>query len=377
MTPDFTSGRPIASLGRSGALLLLLLCATLISAATRADSCDPVGNDQYLCGIPSAEDLVQVPGTRWLIASAFAGPSMLNLIDTHDKTWSVLFPSDSGDVQHDRERFGDCPGPAKAGSIVTHGLHMARGTAGRSTLYAVSHGAREAIEVFDVQVMESNSAPLITWIGCVLSPEAGQANSVVALADGSLLASVPLEAGWVFAQAMQGSATGAVYRWTSSDGSWQRLDETAQPYANGVEVSADESIFYVASSGLRNVIAYSNTDPVREIARSETLTIAPDNLHWDATGQRLVTAGLDIEYAGCNPYNAAGEFELELYGACSRPYAVVAVEPESLLLTTIATGPASPVFSNVTMGVVVDNTLWIGTFGGDRVAYRALEPDTP
>jgi hypothetical protein len=40
---------------------------------------------------------------------------------------------------------------------------------------------------------------------------------------------------------------------------------------------------------------------------------------------------------------------------------------------TLATGPANPDFSNITMALPLAGELWIGTFAGDRIAYRSLE----
>lgn len=40
--------------------------------------------------------------------------------------------------------------------------------------------------------------------------------------------------------------------------------------------------------------------------------------------------------------------------------------------TVLATGPANRQFSNITMALIVGRELWIGTFVGDRIAYRSL-----
>jgi hypothetical protein len=40
---------------------------------------------------------------------------------------------------------------------------------------------------------------------------------------------------------------------------------------------------------------------------------------------------------------------------------------------TLASGPANKQFSNITMALPVGDELWIGTFAGDRIAYRSLQ----
>ena len=73
------------------AILLAVFLAT-VTLPMQAAECDSAGPDQYLCGIASAEDLVQIPGTQWLIASAFGGQSVLNLVDTRKKSWGYCSP---------------------------------------------------------------------------------------------------------------------------------------------------------------------------------------------------------------------------------------------------------------------------------------------
>jgi len=344
------------------------LCA---AEAMAGQACEAHGSDHYVCGVPSAEDLVHLPGTPWLLAGAYAGGAVLNVIDTVNKSAQVLVPGDTFSEAHDRARFADCPGPIAGQAIATHGLHLAQGPAGALTLYAVGHGAREAIEVFEITA-RAEALPAVKWIGCVPTPDALEANSVVSLAGGDLLATIPLEAGFEFAQSMAGESTGAVYRWRTDGGAWERLDVTFQPYPNGIATSADETRFYVASSGSRRVTAYTNASVPRELAASDVLEISPDNLHRDASGA-LVTAGVVSRYTPCNPYNEAGIFELERVAVCPRPYEVLAIDPDTLAVDWRIEGDASPVFSNITMGVAVDGLMWIGSFAADRVAYRVIE----
>jgi hypothetical protein len=359
----------------SARVLLVRAALALIVASgpagALADNCEPSGDDHFVCGIPSAEDLVRVPGTAWIIASDFSGPHALNLIDTVNKSWRVLAPSELFSVGDSRERFPFCPGPPEMESLVTHGLHISDSSGGHSTLYAVGHGGREAIEVFDIDASDPRRAPRASWVGCVPSPQGQEINSVTVLADGSLLATVPLEHGRNFAEAMTGINTGAVYRWSASSEAWSRLAETAQPYANGIALSDDESVFYVASSGRATITAYRNDDSARALWTTPALPIAPDNLRRDEAG-RLLTAGLLLDYPACDPYNEAGEFDLAKFGACPRPYAVYSLNPQTQAATELASGPANPSFGNVTIGIVVDHNLWIGTFAGDRVAYRHI-----
>jgi len=330
--------------------------------------CEPAGDYSFMCGLKSAEDLVLVPGTKWIIASGFAEGGFY-LIDSEQKTFGSLRTSDEPGASHDMERFGACPGSPDTDQLIMHGLNIRPGEKGHSTLYAVAHGARESIEVFDVDA--SGERPALTWKGCILTPDAQEANSVASLADGSLLVTIPLHTGIEISEALAGKLTGQVYRWAPGDSGMTPVQGTEMPYANGIEVSADGKEFYVASSGLFTVTAFSNTNPARVLRRTDTLVFVPDNLHMSRDG-KLVTAGLHVEDDACGRVLQSEEFKLEAFASCPRPFTVWSIDPQTMQGEALASGPANPNFSNITMGLEVGGELWIGTFAGDRVAYRTM-----
>jgi sugar lactone lactonase YvrE len=347
----------------------LLAPPTSLAAGGSTPDCSPAGDYAFVCGMKNPEDLVRVPGTDWVIASGMAAGGALYLIDTQRKRWTELYPGEAPRAEPDTKTYGACPGaPAREG-FVTHGLSITPVAEGRSRLYVVVHGAREAVEVFDVDA--SGTAPVLTWRGCVPTPEAMEANSVASSPDGSLLVTIPLHTGIPIGKALAGQPTGGVYRWSPGEAIMTMVAGSELPYANGIEVSADGKAFYVASSGLAAVLAYSNTDPARLLRQSAPLSFIPDNLHAGPDG-RLLTAGLDLADATCGDVKQSEEFSLEEFASCPRPFTVVAIEPASMQVDVIATGPANPRFSNITMALPVGEELWIGTFGGDRVAYGPL-----
>src|SRR5205085_9905240 len=63
------------------------------------------------------------------------------------------------------------------------GLGLTGGT--RLMLYAVNHGGREAVEVFEVDL--SQARPRVAWIGCVIAPQGSWPDSVALLPDGGLV----------------------------------------------------------------------------------------------------------------------------------------------------------------------------------------------
>jgi sugar lactone lactonase YvrE len=347
---------------------LLILASSAVTGAD--DECADSGEYSYICGPVSAEDLVLIPDTNWVVASGFAGGASLYLIDSEQKAWSNFYPSDEPRARQDMATYGACPGSPDPNSFVAHGLNIRPGADGHSTLYVVGHGEREAIEVFDVDAR--GDKPVVTWTGCVMTPDGMQANSVASLADGSLVATIPLHTGILINEAFDGSPTGAAYAWSPGDAGFAKIEGTEMAYANGIEVSDDGQEFYIASSGLRKVLAFSNSNPARLLRSSEVLSFIPDNLHMGNDG-RMITAGLEIDDLVCGAVPMSLEFDLEKFASCPRPFTVIAVDPQSMQSSVLASSPAQEHFSNITMALEVGSELWIGTFAGDRIAYRTLK----
>jgi len=348
--------------------LLLLLSSPLAGAAD--DGCDASGEYAFVCGPKNAEDLVLVPDTKWIISSGMAPDAAIYLIDSEQKTWAEIYPGDAPRAQQDMKNFGACPGSPDPNNFVTHGLNIRPGADGHSTLYVVGHGGREAIEVFDVNA--SAEMPVLTWTGCIMTPDGMEANSVASFGDGSLLATIPLHTGIPISDALAGKLTGGVYEWSPGDTGFSLVQGTELPYANGIEVSADGQEFYVASSGLFTVAAYSNSNPARLLRSGKPLAFVPDNLHMGSDGN-LLTAGLNVVDPVCGAVPQSDEFSLEEFASCPRPFTVWAIDPQSMQGKILATGPANEHFSNITMALPVGGELWIGTFGGDRIGYRSLK----
>ena len=89
---------------------------------------------------------------------------------------------------------------------------------------------------------------------------------------------------------------------------------------------------------------------------------------------RLVTAGMVIDDPVCGNLQGAGEFDMEKFASCQRSFIVSAFDPRTMAGTDLVKSAAIEQFSNITMGLQVGDEVWIGTFAGDRVAYRSLKP---
>src|SRR5690348_2485464 len=81
---------------------------TIVSSG-QAASCPPSGGLSFICGVQNPEDLVQVPNTRWLVASGMAPGSGLHIVDTRAKTARSLYAPGSSTVRADKARYANCP----------------------------------------------------------------------------------------------------------------------------------------------------------------------------------------------------------------------------------------------------------------------------
>jgi hypothetical protein len=132
---------------------ILIVGAALSGRAAAAEPCNPSGKLDFVCGPLNAEDLVQAPGTEWIVASGMdgggAGPhGTLHLVNVRSKSWKVLFPGANPQLQPDNAIYGGCPGAPDLAKFSAHGLNLRPGTDGKDTLYVVNHGGRESIEIF-------------------------------------------------------------------------------------------------------------------------------------------------------------------------------------------------------------------------------------
>lgn len=346
---------------------MLLCLASGPGLVTAQEACAEADGYAFICGPVNAEDLVQVPGTDWIIASGMAPGTALFLVDGPRRLWNSLYPARQPRARQDLARYGACPGSPDPNNFITHGLNIRAGEGGHSTLYAVGHGGREAIEVFDVDA--SRGSPVLTWIGCVLMPEHMEANSVASFSDGAIVATVLIHPDKTFFQAISGEPTGGVYKWSPGDAGFALMAGTELAANNGIEVSADEREIFVASSGLHTVVAFSNTNPSRLLRSSPELDITPDNVHMGAGG-RLLTAGMLNEDAACGSIIDPATFDLAKIATCHRPFKAYAIDPRSLAVEVISSGPATAGWSNATMALEVGDDVWLGTFSGNRIAIR-------
>jgi len=346
-------------------------------------ACAPANGLNFVCGAKNPEDLVPIPGTRWLIASGMTAGAGLKLVDTAAKTARPFYSGNPSQLRPDKTLFPNCPAPPDASTFNAHGLYLRRAqTPGFSLLYVVSHGPLESIQVFTVDAR--GAEPSLTWTGCVPMPEgikaypgiASQspssrvaANSVAAFSDGTIIATVPQRPGSTNVQRLRGEPTGDVLEWKPGTDAFRVVPGTQLAGNNGIEISLDEREFYVVSFGTHTVVAFSRRDPLRPLRQSQAPGFMPDNLRWSA--DRLIATGPMYDEPACGGTRLA-VVDNPVLTSCHRGYVVAELEPGALTWKVLAYAMPNPNIAVVSTGIVMGDTLWIGAANSEGIGYQPL-----
>lgn len=357
----FVSVRGLERHMKRGASILLV--TLLVGCSPRAkegaaSSCGTEGALAYVCGLEGPEDIVQVRDTKWLLASSLTGPGKpvgagrLYLIDSAARSVEVLFPGVSPDIRPDTGLFPDCPGPLDLHAFALHGLSLRERSNGVYRLYATSHGAREAIEVFELDAR--GPKPAVAWTGCVVLPPNVGSNGVVALLDGGFYVTQFVDPADPAAMKsmFSGIVTGRVYEWHPGWREARPVPGTELAGPNGIEVSPDGRRLFVAAFGAHEVLRFDGFDGQPVIAE---LGVLPDNLRWSRDG-RLTTVG-DLVGA---PQDCGAP-------TCPTGWAVYEIDPETMIARRIGEAGPTAALQCASTALRVGGEIWIGTCNGDRV----------
>ncbi|MBC2666142.1 hypothetical protein H7F51_11495 [Novosphingobium flavum] len=356
----------------AGALLTEPVQASPPPAESQPAACAAEGELAYLCGAQKPEDVIAIPGTRWLIASGFAPGAGLKLVDGPARRLSRWYTGAAGQIAPDQAAWPACPAPPDPALLNDRGLSLRPLGPGRWRLLVVNHGGREAVEVFDVSA--TGTAPRITWRGCLPMPPGQVGNSVTGLPDGEVLVTVLTRPGTTIADFVAGKITGAVWSWRPGDATFRPLPGTELPGNNGIESSPDGREFYVVAFGLHAVVVYARADTSRPLRTIVAPDFMPDNIHW--TGGHLLIAGMRLDEPACGGLRpiVGGVADPML---CHRGWVVGEVDLAAGRISTFAYGTPRAAFNGLSAAALSGPDLWLGSFQADRLAVTAPPKTAP
>jgi hypothetical protein len=353
------SAARIATIGLVGTALVLGAC----SSRELIVECQDAAGLHVVCDLQNPEDLALLSDGRTLIMSQFGSmshdrPGSIALLDLETEAVRVVHPvdGDEGALQP-TPGWGDpeCPGPAGA-AFNPHGIDLAHRPDGRLQLLVVNHGGRESIEIFEVD--ESASPAEVHWRGCVVAGYELYINDVVHVPEGGFLVTHMMDresSNWDLLRASIGLDTGRVYSWRPVRG-FEPVPGTDAPFPNGIELSPDGRTIYL------NVYLPGE---VRRIDRASgellagTKVPSPDNSSWGRDGRLLVAS----HRGGFSDMRLC----IDVYsGACPMPFAILALDPETLEAETLFEHEGPPMGGG-TVAIDTGSELLIGSFAADRL----------
>src|SRR5580658_10283403 len=328
----------------AGALLAQPHFGAAQTGASAAASCAPEGDLHFVCNLISVEDFLPVDGGRWLVGGSYVEKSVgLYLIDTRAKTAKPVTLSLAAAPD---PRYAGCVAPDLK-NLQTHGLDV-RTVNGHTTVFAINHGGRESVEIFRLQP----AAGTAEWVGCAVEPDGVSGNAITALAHGAFALTKFMDTHdkQGFQHIMAGQVTGAVFLWSPGKG-FTEVPGTELSGDNGILSSPDGRWLYINAYGSREIYRV----PISGHGKRSVVKVdfCPDNLRWAPDGSIFVTG----QFIDAKTMNG-------LHG-----WATVRLDPKTMAVTPVVKEAGLKVFDDATSAVQVGDTLWFGTFRGDRMAY--------
>jgi hypothetical protein len=334
------SASALTATALAGALLAVAPASAQPPPSPPPPPCTPAAN--VVCEQQGPEDLVML-GQDWVVASAIAGTGGVATIRVSDRTPMTIYPAAGARNRHDTATYPDCPGPPDTSNFTTHGLYVEPGGGPVYKLFVVAHGARESIEIFEVDT--AGSTPVATWIGCAIAPDPIGLNSVRGLPDGGFITTnfLPRNSTPEETQRMrEGATNGELWEWHTESG-WVEVPISGAAGANGLELSDDGRTIYVAAWGSQSFFRLSRGRSMP--SRTEIpLGFRIDNIHWARDGMLW----------GVGQAGPAG-------------WKAIKIDPETLDVREVLTQADTEEFGAGTALVEVGDTLWVGSFRGNRI----------
>lgn len=358
-------------------LLVACLSYAWLGNATADDTsdCEPVNGVTPICGFDSPEDLEVMAGDRLIIVSEYGGlsgkyPGALSSYHTEHGHVVRLFPSPDagiGTLGGETSMWGDknCPGPPSA-AFDPHGIHH-RADLNPERLLVVNHGGRESIEIFEVKLDDAGDNVSLTWRGCIVAAPGTWMNDVVGLPGGGLAASNMMPRDFtreqIFATEASKAESGYALEWHIDSG-WRQIPDTGGALVNGIEASADGKILYI-NFYLSNKVAAVERETGKRLWTIELE--GPDNSSWAPDGKLLVAAHRDTTL---KTILECAETDIPY---CPIAYQIMAVDPATGEHSLRYEGAGAPMAA-ATVGVQIGQTLYLGSFAGERMGRVELAP---
>jgi hypothetical protein len=313
-----------------------------------------------ITGVESAEDIVAIPGSDWVITGGMASPANPRprtfFINSRTHEFRPAWP-DNCALDLDSARFGDIAPPS---AYTFHGLDVIqRGSI--IEVYQVNHApghgeGRESVEVFEIDL--TADGPSLRWRGAVIGPAWLGGNDLCALPEGGFAVTNFCYPGpEAMKMGLAGGINGNVLEWRNSDEGWTIVPGTDLNFPNGIAVTPGGDAYIVASWGAKKLVRVPrrNSSVTRVEIPLEGLI---DNITWTPDGAMLCCVQID---------DADKLFaKVGSTGTAAGPFQGVRVDPVTLE-TKILVADDVPDFFATTVLQVSEKEVWASSAMGDRL----------
>ena len=353
---------------------VLLICMYVMFAmSAQAADCTAHNGMEPFCTVEKPEDMESIG--QWVLISEYGSldgshAGRLTLFNPTNNATRVLYPAGNDAAATDSQpAWGDaaCQTPPGA-QLSPHGIHHSA-LGGEERLYVVSHGGREAVELFEILNAGDFDTFALQWRGCVPAPDGSWINDVVGLGNGALAVTHMVSKGiseeaLIEAETAQ-ATTGAVFEWQPAQG-WHKVPNSDGSLPNGLEVSTDGSTLFINEYLGDRVTALERASGRR---LWQTPVDGPDNSSWAVDGRLLVASHLvtleEVFHCTQTPLTM-----------CPLAYTIVALEADTGYASTVFRDNEPSVIGGATIALDHDGWLYLGSFVGDRMA-RVRVPAAP
>lgn len=254
------------------------------------------GSYSVSCAFTNPEDVIRSGVKDRILVSEFqhmwstgasSAISSFNLATGEKKQ---LYPATEQGLA-DQALWGEASCNRPPESFEPHGIDLITREDGTHMLLAVSHGKREAIEMFEYYP----ETDAVAWRGCVVSPDGYPYNDVAGTPGGGFYATSPfaLVGNSVAQSALKGillaEPIGYAVAWDPHKG-YRPLLFTQGRFPNGLAYDAANHTLFINQHFAGDLVKYDLTKQT-EVGREAVPR--PDNLNWSQQGTLLVASHLD------------------------------------------------------------------------------------
>ncbi|MFT5482168.1 MAG: sugar lactone lactonase YvrE [Halieaceae bacterium] len=338
-------------------LAALMLCACSIGMTPITD-CEVRGDIRPVCNMKTPEDIAALPDGRHLLLAHFGHmgkePGSISLFDTSTDELISLFPV--GADSEGPTDWGDaaCTTPPNE-TFGPHGTHLAQLEDGSWRYLVVNHGAREAVEIFELT--HSQEQYTLSWRGCVMAAAETLMNDVVGLTNGDVVYSKMYSGAGMISdiKTLLGFSSGELWHWNSQTG-LKSLPATRASMPNGLEISADNRYVF-ANMYMEGEVWKVDLDSGEVVAKAPIAHA--DNSAWGGDGRLYIathTGGL-AETLICFGNQSV---------PCGGAFEIVALDPETMSSEVAFAHRGAPM-GVATIAVPQAGRVWMGSYAGDRL----------